>query len=222
MLDGAVNKDLSKLEKQAELYKLEKECDKALNELYNESNNSLYNKKVIVFGEGNPDADIVLAGEAPGEQETKQKRPFAGQAGKHLDRFLEVIQLKRQDIYITNVVKFRPYKINEKTGRVINRPPDSSEIAACGGWLIKMLDIIQPAVVVTLGNVPLKFFLGEEKSIGGCHGMGVPVHNMNDMASFEVFPLYHPASVIYNRSLEEVYRKDLMKLREFLIDKKII
>jgi len=167
--------------------------------------------KVVVFGEGNTDASIVLVGEAPGEKETKYVRPFAGAAGKNLDEFLDVLNLKREEIYITNTVKFRPFKVNPKTGRLSNRPPNKDEIKLCLPFLLRQLDVIKPSVVVTLGNVPLKALLGDSKaSIGEMHGTPIKIKD------FYVFPLYHPASIIYNAGLKEVYREDLLKLREFI------
>lgn len=167
--------------------------------------------KIVVFGEGNVDTDIVLIGEAPGEKETKLERPFVGQAGKNLDEFLEVLELKREDIFITNTVKFRPYKVNPKTGRLSNRPPNKEEVKLCLPYLLKTLEIIQPKIVVTLGNISLKAVTGDSRiTIGEKHGMPIP------MESYYVFPLYHPASIIYNVGLKETYHEDLLKLKSFI------
>lgn len=166
--------------------------------------------KVVVFGEGNLDAHIVLVGEAPGEKETKLVRPFVGQAGKNLDEFLEVLELKREEIYITNTVKFRPFKVNPRTGRLSNRPPDRRETELCLPYLKKQLEIIKPEVVVTLGNTPLKALTGDKSiTIGERHG------TLIKMEDFYIFPLYHPASIIYNVALKDVYHEDLLKLKEF-------
>lgn len=167
--------------------------------------------KVVVFGEGKSDANIVLVGEAPGEKETKYVRPFVGQAGKNLDEFLEILELKREDIYITNTVKFRPFKINPNTGRLSNRPPTKEEIKLCLPFLLEQLGIIEPKIVATLGNTPLRAIAGDDKiSIGETHGSPVK------MSEYYLFPLYHPASIIYNMSLKEVYHDDLLKLKEFI------
>jgi uracil-DNA glycosylase len=166
--------------------------------------------KVVVFGEGNFDADIVLVGEAPGEKETKYVRPFVGQAGKNLDEFLEILELRREDIYITNTVKFRPFKVNPSTGRLSNRPPDKDEIKFCLPFLLRQIDIIEPKVIVTLGNTSLKAIMDNNKiSIGEVHGATI------DVKKYYIFPLYHPASIIYNVGLKEVYYEDLLKLKEF-------
>lgn len=167
--------------------------------------------KVVVFGEGDNDADIVLVGEAPGEKETKYVKPFVGAAGKNLDEFLEILSLKREDIYITNTVKFRPYKINPLTKRLSNRPPDREEIELCLPYLISQLDIIKPSIVVTLGNTPLRAIMGDVGlTIGKCHGTPIKFKD------FFLFPLYHPASIIYNVGLKETYHTDLLELRDFI------
>lgn len=166
--------------------------------------------KVVVFGEGNVDAHIVLVGEAPGEKETKLVKSFVGQAGKNLDEFLKALEMKREDIFITNTVKFRPFKVNPKTGRLSNRPPDREEIALCLPFLLKQLEIIKPEVVVTLGNTPLKAITGNTRiTIGEIHGTPI------SKDEYYVFPLYHPASIIYNAQLKEVYYEDLLKLKNF-------
>lgn len=187
------------------LNNLKQECITKINEIYKEE------EKVVVFGEGNPDAEIVLVGEAPGEKETKYVRPFVGQAGKNLDEFLSVLDLKREDIYITNTVKFRPYKINPKTNRLSNRPPDRGEISLCLPFLEKQLDIIEPKIVVTLGNVSLKALMRDNNiTIGESHGKYIKLNK------YYLFPLYHPASIIYNVKLKNVYNEDLLKLKEFV------
>ena len=160
-------------------------------------------KKVYVFGDGNASAKIVMIGEAPGEQETLLGKPFVGKAGKNLDEFLSMTGLKRADLYITNVVKFRPVKISDK-GRASNRPPTREEISLFVPFLQRELEIIQPEVIVTLGNVPLKAVVDQKAVIGSCHGqlMG------------KVFPLYHPASIIYNRALKDVYEEDVIRFAD--------
>lgn len=187
------------------LSSIKQECIDAVENLYPGEG------KVVVFGEGNVDAKIVLIGEAPGEKETKYVRPFAGAAGKNLDEFLEVLNLKREDIYITNTVKFRPFKVNEKTGRLSNRPPDKGEISLCLPYLLRQLEVIRPNLVATLGNVSLKALMDDNKStIGEMHGEPIMIKD------FYLFPLYHPASIIYNAGLKEVYHQDLLKLNEFI------
>ena len=168
----------------------------------------------IVYGEGRRDAAIMLVGEAPGAEETRLSRPFVGQAGKNLDEFLLFLGLQRGDIYITNTVKFRPYKISPK-GRVSNRPPKQAEIDLMVPFLLREIEAVSPKIVVTLGNVPLKCVLQDKKaSIGGRHARPAKARAFSH--EFILFPLYHPASVIYDRSLKERYNGDLLLLKDFL------
>lgn len=166
---------------------------------------------VVVFGEGNLDAKIVLIGEAPGKKEEETGKSFVGSAGKNLDEFLKILNLKREDIYITNVVKIRPYKENPKTGKTLNRTPNKNEIDISVATLEKQLHIIRPKTVVTLGNIPLRAILKDNNAkIGDYHG------RIAELENFELFPLYHPASIIYNRSLYDTYIEDVNKLKEFI------
>src|SRR5690606_16623113 len=160
--------------------------------------------------------------EAPGKQETLQRRPFVGQAGKNLDEFLQVVGLEREDLYITNVVKFRPFKLNEKTGRTSNRPPTREEIELSRGWLYKEIEIIKPMVVVSLGNVALQAITNDRsKTIGQVHGTPMNIQVGESGFATILFPLYHPASVIYRKGLKDTYLKDLRALREYLNGKYI-
>lgn len=175
-------------------------------------------EKVLVFGEGNANRPpIMLIGEAPGEQETLQGRPFVGKAGKNLDGFLDVVGLRREELYISNVVKIRPTKVSGK-GSVSNRPPNREELALFTPFLMEEILLVQPEMIVTLGNVPLKALMGPRAVIGSVHGQEsrVAVEYEKQSAEFRFFPLYHPASIIYNRSLQEVYQADLMKLKAVL------
>ena len=178
-------------------------------------------EKVLVFGEGrHQQPAIMLIGEAPGEQETLQGRPFVGKAGKNLDGFLDTVGLQREELYITNVVKIRPTKVSEK-GRVSNRPPNREELALFTPFLMEEILLVQPRLIVTLGNVPLRALMGAKAVIGSVHGemQQVSVAHEKQSADFALFPLYHPASIIYNRSLQEVYQADLMTLKAALADR---
>lgn len=167
-----------------------------------------YPPEELVFGQGKETSDIVLIGEAPGATEVEQKRPFAGKAGKNLDEFLQITGIDRDDLFITNVVKMRPYR--EKNGRRSNRPPTAKEIAIFAECLEAELECISPKLIVTLGNTALRAVVKDKKAvIGQYHGKLTDAGRM-------VFALYHPASVIYNRALREVYIEDLKKLRETL------
>lgn len=202
--------------KENQLEKLRKECTFFFDNLYKTE------KKILVFGEGNPDAKLVLVGEAPGKQETIQRRPFVGQAGKNLDEFLQVVGLNRDDLYITNVVKFRPFKVNKDTGRVSNRPPTREEIELSRSWLYKQIEIIQPVIVVTLGNVALQAIASDrDKTIGQVHGTPISVEIGESRFATILFPLYHPASVIYRKGLKDTYLNDLHILKKYLSELKI-
>ncbi len=167
-----------------------------------------YSDRTLVFGEGKTDGGIMLVGEAPGGEEEKLKRPFVGKAGKNLDEFIELAGLKREDLYISNVVKFRPTSISPKTGRTINRTPTREEIDEFVPLLKEEISTFKPNIIVTLGNVPLKAVTGDyQLSIGECHGQVIQKDNL------KIYPLYHPASVIYNRSLKSVYSEDVKKLK---------
>lgn len=169
-------------------------------------------EKKIVFGEGIAAPVLMMIGEAPGGDEEKQGRPFVGKAGKNLSAFLEKVGLERGEIYISNVVKLRPTKESPKTGRAVNRPPSGAEIEFFLPFLLEEIEIISPKIIVTLGNVPLKAVTGDKAAvIGDFHGRPLPLPDRRTL-----FALYHPAAVIYNRALQEVYDKDLEKLRQFL------
>ena len=179
--------------------------------------------KRLVFGEGDSDRPrLMLIGEAPGEQETLQGRPFVGKAGKNLDGFLDVVGLRREEIFISNVVKVRPTKVSPK-GTVSNRPPSREELALFRPYLYEEIGVVSPSVIVTLGNVALKSLVGEKAVIGDYHGnlTECEITSAGETRSIRVFPLYHPASIIYNRALSAVYQEDLQKLRA-LLDSRVI
>ena len=171
-------------------------------------------KKLLVFGEGPIGAKVLLVGEAPGEQESLQGRPFVGRAGKNLDHFLEVAGLSRRELYVTNLVKFRPTKISP-AGRLVNRTPTQEEIRLFQPWLLREIAMIRPECVVTLGNVPLRALAGNECVIGAAHGRFLRVE------VGRVYAMYHPASVLYNPALRQTYREDLERLAAHLRNKNI-
>lgn len=164
---------------------------------------------VLVFGEGPAQARLMLVGEAPGEQEAMLGRPFVGKAGKLLDAFIAGTGLTRAEMYVTNTVKFRPSRIS-KAGRVVNRTPTQEEIAAFLPFLKKEIAQVNPACVVTLGNVPLRALLGETETIGQAHGQ------MRRQEDRLYFPMYHPASMIYNPGLKAIFAQDMEKLGQLI------
>ena len=160
----------------------------------------------LVFGQGPECPRVVLVGEAPGAQEVAQGRPFSGQAGKNLDGFLAATGLEREELFITNTVKLRPCVVSPN-GRTRNRPPNREELRFFIPWLQRELALLSPKLVVTLGNTPLRALTDEKASVGALHGS--PVSGGDGM---QLFCLYHPAAVIYDRSLRPVMEEDLGRL----------
>lgn len=181
-----------------------------LRRLY-EKYSEAFQGKELVFGDGNPDSGLVMIGEAPGKDEVRLGKPFVGLAGGKLKQFMDYLDLSRNDLYVTNAIKYRLFKINPITDKKSNRPAKSEEIKGSSVWLAMELDILSPSLIITLGNVPLRTLINDKGvSIGNCHGRLVTYMDM------KVFPLYHPASLIYNRSLEDTYYEDLNKLKDLL------
>jgi uracil-DNA glycosylase len=136
----------------------------------------------VVFGVGNPDADVMFIGEAPGFHEDKQGEPFVGAAGQLLTRMLdEVLGLRREDVYISNILKCRPPG---------NRDPLDDEIESCTPWLVEQVSLIQPRVIVTLGNFATKFVLNTQQGITRMRGAAYPWHGRT------VIPTFHPAAIL--------------------------
>ena len=158
----------------------------------------------LVMGEGSPTADIVLIGEAPGKKEDLEGKPFIGAAGKFLNAMLEQAGMDRSDVYITNIVKYRPPN---------NRDPLPAEKAAFLPYLLRQLDIIKPSVVITLGRHSMEYFLPGMK-IGEIHGQPQQVA-MGD-STLLVMPLFHPAAALYNGSLRQTLFDDFLKVPELV------
>jgi DNA polymerase len=156
------------------------------------------------MGDGNVDADIVFIGEAPGKNEDEQGLPFVGAAGKFLDAMLETINLKRADIYITNIVKYRPPN---------NRDPLPEEKSTFWPYLVRQLDVINPKIVVTLGRHSMEYFLPEQK-ISLIHGQ--PKRVQFGERKLVVMPLYHPAAALYNGGMRQTLNDDFMKLPKLI------
>jgi uracil-DNA glycosylase len=141
----------------------------------------------LVFGEGNADAKLMLVGEAPGEDEDLSGRPFVGRAGQLLDKILESVSMNRDDIYITNMVKYRPPN---------NRNPTPQETLVSEPLLLEQIKLIRPQVIATLGNVPTQYFLKTKDGITKTHG------KLFEWQGIKVFPLFHPAYLLRNPSRE--------------------
>lgn len=186
-----------------ELDRMREELNRLIADLYEGE------KKILVHGEGEIGARVMLVGEAPGEQETLMGRPFVGKAGKNLDEFLELAGLERSQLYVTNAVKFRPTK-RSAAGRTVNRPPTREEVSLFLPWLRREIELVAPEVIVTLGNVPLRALTGPKAVIGDVHGA------FQNADGLRLYPMYHPASLIYNPALREVYAEDIRRLSAHL------
>lgn len=158
-----------------------------------------------VPGEGSAEAEILFIGEAPGKKEDEQGVPFVGAAGKFLAEMLVSIGLKREDIYITNVVKYRPPD---------NRDPSPQEIADCREWLVGQISIIQPKIIVTLGRHALGHFIPGEK-ISEAHGQ-IFRKVFPDVGAVNIFALYHPAAALYNGGMRQTLLADFKKIPKVL------
>lgn len=158
----------------------------------------------LVMGAGNINADIVFIGEAPGKNEDEQGMPFVGASGKFLNEMLAHVGLQREDVYITNIVKYRPPN---------NRDPLVSEKKAFWPYLVAQLDIIQPKVIVTLGRHSMQYFL-PGAVIGDIHGQ--PQHIQLGVRQVTIVPLYHPAAALYNGSLRATLMSDFARVVEYI------
>lgn len=155
----------------------------------------------IVFGEGNPNAEIMFIGEGPGETEDLQGRPFVGRAGQLLDKIIEAMGYKRADVYIANVVKSRPPN---------NRPPEQDEIAACSPFLFRQITAIQPKILVALGGTALKCLLGEEAKITKLRGQFI------EFRGIPLMPTFHPSYLLRNPSAKKVVLEDMQNVLQRL------
>ena len=136
---------------------------KEFNEQMERESREIFGDRRVVFGDGKINAEIMLIGEAPGGEEEKQGRPFVGKAGKNLDEFLEIVGLEREDLYISNVVKIRPFKLSPKTNKPVNRPPDKAELSFFVPLLHKEIELVNPKLIVTLGNFAIKNVIMDQK-----------------------------------------------------------
>ena len=158
----------------------------------------------LVMGDGNPDADIVLIGEAPGKNEDEQGVPFVGAAGKFLNEMLASAGINREDVYITNIVKYRPPN---------NRDPLPEEKKAFWPYLLEQLQIIKPKIVVTLGRHSMEYFLPGQY-ISKIHGQ--PKRIQLGDHEIVIVPLYHPAAALYNGSMRQTLIDDFMRMPEII------
>ncbi len=191
----------------------------------------------FVYGYGSASTGIMLIGEAPGKDEVRKGQPFVGKAGAILSEILENTGFERDDLYITNVIKYRLSRAGKRPGTVANRPATTFEITNSMLWLIGEILLVKPKLILTLGNVPLKamrhiaeYFKASEagesvselqksyydeylqmSEIGSCHGRRLQC-SFKNLTAIHI-PLYHPASLIYNRSLRKAYDLDMEEVR---------
>jgi uracil-DNA glycosylase len=159
----------------------------------------------VVFGSGNPRADLMFVGEAPGFHEDKQGVPFVGQAGKLLERLLAGVELRREDVYIANVLKCRPPG---------NRDPQPDEIESCEPHLFRQIELIEPKVIATLGNFATKLLSGRPLGITRVHGQEQALTIAG--RSVVLYPIYHPAAALYTPAMLKVLESDFARLPELM------
>jgi len=158
-------------------------------------------RKNVVPGEGSPKASIMLVGEAPGGREDSEGRPFVGSAGKLLNELIGSVGLRRQDVFITSVVKCRPPS---------NRLPRKDEVASCIPFLSSQVKILQPKVICAMGNLAVRVLVDGALSVTRVHG----VPRRKDDVVF--FPMYHPAAALYTYRLRQTMMQDFKRLGDFL------
>lgn len=184
--------------------------------------NSVLKSDTYVSGDGPFPCSIMFVGEAPGKDEVREGKPFVGKAGSILKGILTRLNIERKDIYVTNTVKFRLAKPGKREGTLANRPAEKKDIEACIHILKEEIKSVNPLFIVSLGNVPLKAILSlsdkcENKyTVGEVHGNIISLNFEGIDRIVRLIPLYHPASIIYNRSLESEYEKDIEKLKKIL------
>jgi DNA polymerase len=162
-------------------------------------------RHTVVFGSGNADADVMFVGEAPGANEDRQGLPFVGHAGKLLDDLLAGIGLRRDEVFVANVLKCRPPN---------NRDPQPIEIENCQSYLLRQVELIQPRVICTLGNFATKLLRGDPTGITRLHGRDE--ERVIGTRVVRLMPLYHPAAALYTSALVDTLREDFARIPELL------
>jgi DNA polymerase len=158
-------------------------------------------RKTVVFGDGNPHAELVFIGEGPGADEDEQGLPFVGRAGKLLNKMMQTVGLKREDVYICNVVKCRP---------PMNRTPEKDEVDSCSPFLYRQIEAIKPRLICCLGAPAVRTVLGIKEGITKIRGQ------FYDFGSTKALATVHPAYVLRNPREEKILREDFEKIRDFL------
>ena len=190
--------ELSKMDKKRALEEIAEKMSKCQRcPLYKNATNS-------VPGEGNPEAEIMFIGEGPGYHEDQRGIPFCGQAGKLIDELLQSIEVKREEVFIGNVLKHRPPE---------NRDPLPEEIEACRVWLDKQIEIIQPKIIITLGRFSMAKFIPEGK-ISSLHGQARFVDF--EGRKYIVIPMFHPAAALRSLEIMSKIKEDFKKIPKML------
>ena len=158
-------------------------------------------RKTVVFGSGDPGADLMFIGEGPGAEEDRRGLPFVGPAGELLTRIIEAIELSRDEVYIANIVKCRPPR---------NRDPQPDEVAACRDWLHAQIDLVRPKVIVMLGRVAAQTLLGNDLPLGRMRGSWHRVRGVDARAT------YHPAALLRNAGFKRPTWEDMQVVRDRL------
>jgi DNA polymerase len=158
-------------------------------------------RKSVVFGTGDPGADLLFIGEGPGAEEDRQGIPFVGRAGELLNRIIRAIELDRSQVYIANIVKCRPPE---------NRDPQADEVAACRGFLELQIELIQPKVIVLLGRVAAQTMLGNDLTLGRMRGQWYRVCGIDARVT------YHPAALLRNAGFKRPTWEDMQEVRDHL------
>lgn len=192
--------------------------EKVKNDLANFLASPLYkfrikNKYFSVIGEGSHFAKIMFIGEAPGKKEAQTGKPFCGASGKFLDELLKSVDLKRENVYITNIVKDRPQE---------NRDPTANEIMAYGPFLEQQIEIIKPLIIATLGRFSMQYIMEkfdlkkEIEPISKTHGKNYI--SKTNYGKIKIIPFYHPAAALYNGGMRDILKKDFKILKNILSD----
>lgn len=168
----------------------------------------------VVFGEGNPQAQLMLVGEGPGEQEDLQGRPFVGPAGQLLDKILDAVKLSRQMVYIANIVKCRPANLpgvkGYRPGAGTNRQPNLDEIQACLPWLEAQIALIQPQIIICLGSIAARSLIEPGFAITSGRGQWVV------KSGLQIMPTYHPAALLRDPSKKRDVWEDMQQVMKVL------
>ncbi|WP_079477163.1 uracil-DNA glycosylase [Halobacillus salinus] len=190
-----------------------------------------YDVEGFVIGKGDTESEVMIVGEAPGENEIVKGEPFIGRAGKELDKQLEILGLDRKHIYITSVVRSRPFywtKSNKEGMRKANRKPTQKEIIAHAELLDYQIEQVAPKIIIALGNVAFKRLIGSEDKLSSVIGrvMETPVLKWRDEEGwvesehlYKVIPLYHPAAVFYNPKIRPQLEQSLHEVKRYLDEK---